>query len=64
MDPWTLLVLGFKRLQRMAHEIVFPHSNTSNSHNKMQTTIRSSQSSIDEHEMKKILQVSLLVVRC
>jgi len=30
----------------------------------MQVTIRSSKSSRGEHEIKKTLQVSLLVVRC
>jgi len=48
-------------IQSMAHKIVHQYSNTSIPHNKLHVTIRSSKPSKGEHEIKKTLQVSLLV---
>jgi len=48
----------------MAHTIIYQHPNTSIPHNKLQATIRLSKSSRGEYEIKKTLQVSLLVVKC
>jgi len=57
MDPWVSLVLAFKSITK--------HGNcsfTSNPYNKVQGTIRSSKLSRGENEIKKTLQVSLLVL--
>jgi len=57
-SPWLQ-----ETMQSMAHKIVPQHSSTSKPHNNLQSTIRSSKLSRGEHEIKKTLQVSLLVVR-
>ena len=57
-NPWLQ-----ETIQNMAHIIVHQHPNTTIPHIKLQATIRSSKLSRDEHEITKILQVSLLVVR-
>ena len=58
-NPWLQ-----ETIQSMVHKIVLPHLNTSIPHNKLQVTIRSSKPIRGEHELKKTLQVSLLVARC
>ena len=59
-NPWLQ-----ETIQSMAYKIVLLCSNnTSISHNKLQTTIKSSKPIRGEYEIKKTLQVSLLVVKC
>jgi len=50
-----------KTIQSIAHKKLLPHSNISIPQNKLQVTIRSSKPVRSEHEIKKTLQVSLLV---
>ena len=58
-SPWLQEVT-----QSMTHKIVHQHSNhTSIPHNKLQATIRSSKPVRGEHEIKKTLQVTKLVIR-
>ena len=58
-SPWLQ-----ETIQNMAHK-KFVHIQIHPFHTiKMQATIRSSKPIRDEHEIKKTLQVSLLVVRC
>ena len=52
-NPWLQ-----ETIQNMTHKIILP------SYNKLQITIRSSKPVRGEHELKKTLQVSLLVARC